>query len=419
MPSKESSLLKWTAMFDPLDFYEDNAVVVEEREDTIFLSGSNKDVVDFESAITDFDMPVTVLDLPSVILASNEVILGVVRLLRPNIQVNFQSSGIVEDNNNNTNTVDNDQLELFCQEKDFDFTLQTVLLNWYQKTWPNPNLNTLSKIINKIPSLKDQSQFKDQLLNYYTSILKKFNSDDEIIHETSQRISELCGRSALPSMYRNFTFTNLKSSIKLFEPSLTNDNLGWKTWGSSLILSKILINDNENFPDNHNLRVLELGSGTGLVGISWSKKWQELYPDRKIEIFVTDLPEIVKNLTANVKTNNLEDLVNSCILDWTNFDSFIERYTDNKFDIILVADPIYSPDHPRWLINTIDNFLSKDGIVHLQIPIRPKYVKERQILIDLLKSHNFKTLVEQYDTGEDDWGEVKYLYRKISRNNDI
>lgn len=402
-------------MFDPLDLYENDSVSLG-KEDNIVFQGNKLESLKLDTellALDDIDVPITVLDLPLVTYAPKEVILGILRLLRPNIQVNFKKNSFTPDVNI---TIADDQIAAHCKEKGVDTFLQYALLDWYQKSWVNPRLNSLAKIVIKIPSLKDHISFKDQLLNYYTSILKKFDDDDEIIGETSQRISELCGRSALPSMYRNFTFNSLESTIKLYEPSLTNDNLGWKTWGSSLILSQNLINDIQNFPQNDKLRVLELGSGTGLVGISWSKKWQELYPEKNIEMYVTDLPEIVDNLSENVKMNNLQSFVKSYVLDWTNPQNFIDKYTNNKFDIILVADPIYSPDHPKWLINMIDKFLSEDGILHLQIPIRAKYVYERQYLVELLKLHNFKIIYEQFDNGDDDWGKVKYLYRKIVRD---
>ena len=65
------------------------------------------------------------------------------------------------------------------------------------------------------------------------------------------------------------------------------------------------------------------------------------------------------------------------ILGWTNPSTFIETHGGNKCNIILVADPIYSSDHPILIINMIVNFLKPNGICHLQIPIRDKYAKER------------------------------------------
>ena len=44
--------------------------------------------------------------------------------------------------------------------------------------------------------------------------------------EASLGISECCGKTALPSIYRDFQFNNLPKIIKLYEPSLTADNLG-------------------------------------------------------------------------------------------------------------------------------------------------------------------------------------------------
>ena len=189
-----------------------------------------------------------------------------------------------------------------------------------------------------------------------------------------------------------------------------------------MILSQNLVGNDDNFnieqiKGSDTLRVLELGSGTGLVGISWATKWKELHGDSatNVEIYLTDLPEIVDNLRQNVIDNELDQLVKVDILDWTNPSTFTETHGGNKFDIILVADPIYSPDHPRLIINMIDKFLKPNGICHLQIPIRDKYAKERQLLNAYLENCKLSVIEQKYEEGYDDWGLVKYLYRKIMR----
>ena len=165
------------------------------------------------------------------------------------------------------------------------------------------------------------------------------------------------------------------------------------------------------------IKVLELGSGTGLVGLSWAAKWKELYGIHNIEIYVTDLPEIVTNLKKNVLLNNLEDFVQAEVLDWTNPQNFINQFGhEMDFDIILVADPIYSPQHPEWVVNMISRFLAPSGTCHLEIPLRAKYAKEREVLRSLLKDNNLQVVEESYSEGMDDWGVVKYLYRQIVRN---
>ncbi|GAB1744454.1 hypothetical protein NU219Hw_g1729t1 [Hortaea werneckii] len=102
-------------------------------------------------------------------------------------------------------------------------------------------------------------------------------------------------------------------SIHLHEPALTADNLGLKTWASSYLLAKRLVllhSDNDESdsattsppapallptlpPD---AEILELGSGTGLVGMAAARILQR-------KVWLTDLEGIVGNLERNVRGN--------------------------------------------------------------------------------------------------------------------
>lgn len=88
------------------------------------------------------------------------------------------------------------------------------------------------------------------------------------------------------------------------EPPLTGDNLGLKTWGSSYVLAQMLdtiahqslsrlLGPSCSTPKP---TVLELGSGTGLLGLAAATIWQT-------RVLLSDLPEIVPNLAHNVAAN--------------------------------------------------------------------------------------------------------------------
>ncbi|GMM54800.1 S-adenosylmethionine-dependent methyltransferase [Maudiozyma humilis] len=414
-------------MFDPLDLYDgtDTQNEIETSTETYtFINDKamtpNEVLSEDEEIDNDDAAPLFILDLPPVSYASPETILATLSLLSPDTQVNFKSSAGLT-------------AEEICNSKHITNDLQEAIVDWYANITQNKKLDNISKICNMIPQLVNSSDTeRSNLLNYYTSILKKYENpktvssiSGTIVKEVSLRIAECCGRSAIPSMSRDFKFENMTSIVSLFEPSLTADNLGWKTWGASLILSEVLVENFTNiasFKKKENgepLKVLELGAGTGLVGISWACKWKELNGTDKndIEMYITDLPEIVDNLKKNTTANGIDSFVTADVLDWTKADDFVQKYSveDQSFDIILVADPIYSPNHPEWVVNMISKFLRADGTCYLEIPIRPKYAVERQVLIDLLDKNNFSIGNERYDQGIDDWGSVKYLYREIRR----
>lgn len=106
-------------------------------------------------------------------------------------------------------------------------------------------------------------------------------------------------------MTRNWKI-NDEVSLKIYEPPLTGDNLGLKTWASSYLLAKRL----ELIGIQHNIEnpkkdssdggeswfALELGSGTGLLGLAAAAVW-------RCCVTLSDLPEIIPNLKRNVEEN--------------------------------------------------------------------------------------------------------------------
>lgn len=262
-------------------------------------------------------------------------------------------------------------------------------------------------ILSDAPSISE-----DGLPSYLTQIVSNplawILSDtikEEIWEAASRRISERSGRTAMPSVSRTFTI-NIPDSmaredglkelkIQLYEPSLTGDNLGHKTWAASYLLAKqlptllprhfprIKTRQIENRPF-----VLELGAGTGLVGLAASALFSTLTT-------LTDLDGIVPNLRYNIEKNKAltsytKSVVHASELDWSDaHNEFFQRkwdaenglmeYRDHidmdkyKYDIILAADSLYAPEHVEWLIKTMAAFLRKmpRSRVFVCLPLRP------------------------------------------------
>lgn len=110
-------------------------------------------------------------------------------------------------------------------------------------------------------------------------------------------------------------------------------------------------------PNRRPLNVLELGSGTGLVGIVAAATLGA-------KVTVTDLPHVIPNLqfnanaNANVSTAN-GGIVHVAPLRWGEADD-VEK-VGREFDLILASDVVYHDHLYEPLVKTLQNLLLGDG----------------------------------------------------------
>lgn len=252
------------------------------------------------------------------------------------------------------------------------------------------------------------SEVPRYLTNIISSSLSWLSPEDaEAVWDgASARLSERSGRTAAPALDRSFRISD-SLVIRLHEPSLTEDKLGLKTWTSSLLLARRLPLLAKHIPHGRP-QVLELGSGTGLVGLAAASTWK----DSISGVLLTDLPEIVPNLRRNIEANaqlsqNSTVLasisVNCRVLDWADEKDRPEN-DDGKYPLIMAADPIYTSDHPAMLTRTVKRWLeiSDKSRFIVELPLRDGYTKDRADLRQRLQ--NFMQIEEEgEDRGYDDW----------------
>lgn len=196
--------------------------------------------------------------------------------------------------------------------------------------------------------------------------------------------------------------------LTLHEPALTGDDLGLKTWASSYLLAKRVAALQHTLPRLlQDAMILELGSGTGLVGMAAASILGR-------QCIMTDLPEIVPNLDRNAKANvatlALYGGKTECaVLDWTQPDTFrldgVHRGEPHTFPLILAADPIYSPEHPRLLAQAISYHLtdSDSARVVVEMPLRDAYAAEREDFRTAMSDIGLTLLEQGEESGFDDW----------------
>lgn len=230
--------------------------------------------------------------------------------------------------------------------------------------------------------------------------------------------------TAIPSASRTFSIpgpaspqskpTDSPILITLHEPSLTADNLGHKTWVASYLLAKRLLHLLPSLPvlctlsgisaNDINIRkprILELGAGTGLVGIAAAALFHA-------HVHLTDLPDILPNLLANVCSNETlfehsGGSASAGVLDWSDLPLDVDD--EEKYNVILAADPLYSPQHPPWLVQAIGKYLKqqKEARVVVELPLREAYAPEIEDLKCRMEGLGLQKIAQGEESGFDDW----------------
>ncbi|EXJ53568.1 uncharacterized protein A1O5_13240 [Cladophialophora psammophila CBS 110553] len=169
--------------------------------------------------------------------------------------------------------------------------------------------------------------------------------------------------------------------------------------------------------------VLELGAGTGLVGLTAAALW-------KSPVVLTDLPSIVPGLAGNIKLNaaTVKGLVECGSLDWSNPETLALQdgtlyYADkDKSRVILAADTIYSEEHPELLSQAILRWLAPgpSSRVILTYPMRVAYLDQIRELWRLLEKGGLEPLHEGREQADldlwDDEGLCEWSVWRWQRN---
>lgn len=212
---------------------------------------------------------------------------------------------------------------------------------------------------------------------------------------------------------RQWPFPTFTLSIR--EPPLTGDALGLKTWTSSYILAQLLPSIAASLPLSHlfttpPLKILELGSGTGLLGLAAAC----LLPGSSV--MLTDLPLIVPNLAHNVSLNRATvsahgGTVDTAALTWGGAADARFVTGEERYQLIIVADPLYDDDHPGLLAGAIDEQLGLDGEarVLVMVPQRDETTRGLHTAFQAAMAGREAAMVcveESLVAGEDGWGDA-------------
>ncbi|KAL5088050.1 hypothetical protein Trisim1_007218 [Trichoderma cf. simile WF8] len=275
------------------------------------------------------------------------------------------------------------------------------------------------------------TQRKAEVTRYISSVISSplawiddYDKQEALWELASKRMSERCGRTAMGEVTRRWPFDGDGVACEPFEliikePALTGDSLGFKTWGSSYVLSQHLprlaatslfklFDETLGQPPP---TVLELGSGTGLLGVAAAALWQT-------HVILSDLPNIVPNLKDNTEKNKalVESRGGSMSvgpLTWGGEEDEIDQELFGEpfqFKLVLAADPLYDDDHPALLSSAIcqNLALGSESRAVVMVPMRDNITRTlleafKQAMLDLETPLFCEE--ESELAGEDDWGE--------------
>ncbi|KAH7380951.1 putative methyltransferase-domain-containing protein [Cadophora sp. MPI-SDFR-AT-0126] len=158
----------------------------------------------------------------------------------------------------------------------------------------------------------------------------------------------------------------------------SGESIARHIWDAGLVLSAYLSNMLRDTPSsrslprlptlrtilsNHDLNVLELGAGCGIVGISLCQALPNI-----TQMILTDLPEATSILTHNISL--CSPAPNHSVLDWSQ--PLPAPIASTQWNLILIADCTYNPDVVPDLVHTLGRLAdgNKDLNVLLAMKVR-------------------------------------------------
>eukprot|EP00439_Symbiodinium_sp_Y106_P076871 s180_g15.t4 len=135
-----------------------------------------------------------------------------------------------------------------------------------------------------------------------------------------------------------------KAKVLQVASSDVDDESGASIWDSALCLGEILVKQQISLGPT----VLELGSGTGYVGLIAAALGHRTT--------LTDRAILLPQLQANIRANGLEDVADAVELEWGSV------RPDLDVDTVIMSDCVYLPSCFRPLVQTLDS-LSPSSII--------------------------------------------------------
>ncbi|KAJ7488434.1 putative methyltransferase-domain-containing protein [Mycena latifolia] len=217
---------------------------------------------------------------------------------------------------------------------------------------------------------------------------------ENVLARASALLANCGGTAGAGVIDRAFAFPSVHGDISITLRDIPLDNgdfasVGAQTWGGACVLAEIISSEPAEFGLLHGappVRALELGAGTGLVGLALAKIAEHMGFDSRV--FCSDFyPDVLQNLAANIAANfaahsTPSPRISAHFLDWSSFahenpPALLPPF-DEPFDLIVGADIVYEPEHAVWIHSCVAQLLiqKRESQFHLVIPLRPTHALE-------------------------------------------
>lgn len=130
---------------------------------------------------------------------------------------------------------------------------------------------------------------------------------------------------------------------------------------------------------NERVKVLELGSGCGIVGIGLTQLLSNC------EVVLTDLPEAAEIAQRNVEVANSSS-VRFEVVDWD--EALPASVGQHPFDVVLVADCTYNPDSSPSLVRTLAAVAGRSPDTVVVVAMKVRHASEA-VFFDLMGQAGF------------------------------
>ncbi|KAM5443964.1 Protein-lysine N-methyltransferase efm6 [Microsporum ferrugineum] len=131
------------------------------------------------------------------------------------------------------------------------------------------------------------------------------------------------------------------------------EGCGGQIWPAGVVLSKYMIENHAS--DLLGKTIIELGSGSGLVGLAVARGCATDSP-----VYITDQMAMFPLMQQNIELNGLTGVVHAALLDWGDEEAVRAL---PKAKVILAADCVYFEPAFPLLLSTLEALLEEEDAV--------------------------------------------------------